>query len=51
MALLDATAGHPLTRLVSVMDHTPGDRQSPDIDRWFNHMIHEMEVDEAPVGT
>jgi alpha-D-ribose 1-methylphosphonate 5-triphosphate diphosphatase len=46
MALLDATAGHPLTRLVSVMDHTPGDRQSPDIDRWFNHMIHEMEVDE-----
>jgi alpha-D-ribose 1-methylphosphonate 5-triphosphate diphosphatase len=38
---------HPLTRLVSVMDHTPGDRQSPDIDRWFNHMIHEMEVDEA----
>jgi alpha-D-ribose 1-methylphosphonate 5-triphosphate diphosphatase len=47
MALLDATAGHPLTRLVSVMDHTPGDRQSPDIDRWFNHMIHEMEVDEA----
>jgi alpha-D-ribose 1-methylphosphonate 5-triphosphate diphosphatase len=47
MALLDATAEHPLTRLVSVMDHTPGDRQSPDIDRWFNHMIHEMEVDEA----
>jgi alpha-D-ribose 1-methylphosphonate 5-triphosphate diphosphatase len=47
MALLDATAGHPLTRLVSVMDHTPGDRQSPDIDRWFNHMIHEMEVDEV----
>ena len=47
MALLDATAGHPLTRLVSVMDHTPGDRQSPDIDRWFTHMIHEMEVDEA----
>jgi alpha-D-ribose 1-methylphosphonate 5-triphosphate diphosphatase len=47
MALLDATAEHPLTRLVSVMDHTPGDRQSPDIDRWFTHMIHEMEVDEA----
>jgi alpha-D-ribose 1-methylphosphonate 5-triphosphate diphosphatase len=46
MALLDATAGHPLTRLVSVMDHTPGDRQSPDIERWFTHMIHEMEVDE-----
>ncbi len=47
MALVDATIAHPLTRLVSVMDHTPGDRQSPDIDRWFSHMIHEMEVDEA----
>jgi alpha-D-ribose 1-methylphosphonate 5-triphosphate diphosphatase len=47
MALVDATAGHALTRLVSVMDHTPGDRQSPDIDRWFAHMIHEMEVDEV----
>jgi alpha-D-ribose 1-methylphosphonate 5-triphosphate diphosphatase len=46
MALIDATADHPLTRLVSVMDHTPGDRQSPDIGRWFSHMIHEMEVDE-----
>ncbi len=47
MGLVDATVAHPLTRLVSVMDHTPGDRQSPDIDRWFAHMIHEMEVDEA----
>ncbi|MDG4650144.1 alpha-D-ribose 1-methylphosphonate 5-triphosphate diphosphatase [Roseibacterium sp. SDUM158017] len=47
MALADATMRHPLTRLVSVMDHTPGDRQSPDIDRWFSHMIHELEVDEA----
>ena len=49
MALVDATIAHPLTRLVSVMDHTPGDRQSPDIDQWFHHMIHEMEVD-APTG-
>jgi len=47
MALVDATIAHPLTRLVSVMDHTPGDRQSPDVDRWFAHMIHEMEVDAA----
>lgn len=45
MALLDATIAHPLTKLVSVMDHTPGDRQSPDIEQWFQHMIHEMEVD------
>jgi alpha-D-ribose 1-methylphosphonate 5-triphosphate diphosphatase len=47
MALVDATIGHPLSRLVSVMDHTPGDRQSPDVEKWFQHMIHEMEVDEA----
>jgi alpha-D-ribose 1-methylphosphonate 5-triphosphate diphosphatase len=47
MALVDAAVHHPLTRLVSVMDHTPGDRQSPDVERWFNHMIHDMEVDEA----
>ncbi|MEM6712793.1 MAG: alpha-D-ribose 1-methylphosphonate 5-triphosphate diphosphatase [Pseudomonadota bacterium] len=36
----------PISRLVSVMDHTPGDRQSPNVERWFNHMIHEMEIDE-----
>lgn len=47
MGLVDATIGHPLTRLVSVMDHTPGDRQSPDVEAWFRHMIHDMEVDEA----
>jgi len=45
MKLVDATIDHPLTRLVSIMDHTPGDRQSPDIEKWFNHMIHDMEVD------
>ncbi|MEO0384905.1 MAG: alpha-D-ribose 1-methylphosphonate 5-triphosphate diphosphatase [Pseudomonadota bacterium] len=38
---------HPLAKLVSVMDHTPGDRQSPDVERWFNHMIHEMEISAA----
>lgn len=45
--LVDATIGKGLARLVSVMDHTPGDRQSPDMERWFHHMIHEMEIDEA----
>ena len=38
---------HPLAKLVSVMDHTPGDRQSPDLERWFRHMLHELEIDEA----
>ncbi|AHM04568.1 Metal-dependent hydrolase involved in phosphonate metabolism [Roseibacterium elongatum DSM 19469] len=47
MALTDAIIVLPVARLVSVMDHTPGDRQSPDVEKWFNHMIHEMEVDEV----
>lgn len=42
--LTAAAMEHGTCRLVSVMDHTPGDRQSPDIDRWLNHMIHEMEI-------
>lgn len=47
IGLVDATVGHRLTQLVSVMDHTPGDRQSVDMGKWFTHMIHEMEIDEA----
>ncbi|MFO7920138.1 MAG: alpha-D-ribose 1-methylphosphonate 5-triphosphate diphosphatase [Nioella sp.] len=43
--LVDATIGRDIARLVSVMDHTPGDRQSVDIEKWFTHMIHEMEID------
>lgn len=46
IGLVDATIGRGLARLVSVMDHTPGDRQSVDIDKWFHHMIHEMEIGE-----
>lgn len=44
--LVDGSIDLPETRLVSVMDHTPGDRQSPDIDKWFWHMIRDMEVTE-----
>ncbi|MEM6609274.1 MAG: alpha-D-ribose 1-methylphosphonate 5-triphosphate diphosphatase [Pseudomonadota bacterium] len=46
-ALVDATIDLPITRLMSVMDHTPGDRQSPDVEKWFWHMIRDMEVDEV----
>lgn len=46
-ALVDATIDLPITRLMSVMDHTPGQRQSPNVDKWFWHMIRDMEVDEA----
>lgn len=45
-ALVDAVIDAPHTRLVSVMDHTPGDRQSPDVEKWFWHMIRDMEVHE-----
>lgn len=47
LALVDATIDLPMTRLLSVMDHTPGDRQSPDVEKWFWHMIRDMEVDET----
>ena len=43
--LVDATIGRDIARLVSVMDHTPGDRQSPDIDAWFAQMIREVGID------
>ena len=44
--LLDSAIILPEAQLVSVMDHTPGDRQSPDIEKWFWHMIRDMEVHE-----
>ncbi len=44
MELVDDNIGRDITRLVSVMDHTPGDRQLPDIERWFDHMLKDMAV-------
>lgn len=39
--LFEAVVDHPLTRLLSVMDHTPGQRQYPDLEkhlaRWQAH--------------
>lgn len=32
--LFDTLADHPLIRLVSIMDHTPGQRQFTNIDKW-----------------
>ncbi|MEO0991229.1 MAG: alpha-D-ribose 1-methylphosphonate 5-triphosphate diphosphatase, partial [Pseudomonadota bacterium] len=46
MDLVDQNIGRDITRLVSVMDHTPGDRQSPDVDRWMRHMIQELGIGE-----
>ena len=45
IALTDATITSPLVRLVSVMDHTPGDRQSLDREHWLGRMAQEMGLD------
>ncbi|MEX5726656.1 alpha-D-ribose 1-methylphosphonate 5-triphosphate diphosphatase [Rhodovulum iodosum] len=44
IALTDANIARPIARLVSVMDHTPGDRQSLDVDRWTRRMAEAMHV-------
>lgn len=45
IALTDTTISSPLVRLVSVMDHTPGDRQSLDREHWLGRMAKEMGLD------
>lgn len=47
--LVDASVGRPLTRLMSVMDHAPGDRQSPDLQRWISRSAAalDLSVEEA----
>lgn len=47
IALVDEIMGRDIVRLVSVMDHTPGDRQSPDVERWLRHTLIEMGMTEA----
>ncbi|RMA43672.1 alpha-D-ribose 1-methylphosphonate 5-triphosphate diphosphatase [Rhodophyticola porphyridii] len=47
IALVDANITRDIAHLISVMDHTPGDRQSPNIEKWFWHMVRDMEVSEA----
>ncbi|MGC9371349.1 MAG: alpha-D-ribose 1-methylphosphonate 5-triphosphate diphosphatase [Paracoccaceae bacterium] len=44
MALTDANIGRAVTRLASVMDHTPGDRQSLDVTRWTERMARELKI-------
>ena len=49
MELVDAVMPRAITGLASVMDHTPGDRQSVDVEKWTRRMAHSMriEMDEA----
>ncbi len=46
VGLTDANIGRDIARLVSVMDHTPGDRQSVDVEHWLRRMIEDMQIDE-----
>ena len=43
--LVEANIDRPLVALASVMDHTPGDRQSPDVERWIRHMASSLGLD------
>jgi alpha-D-ribose 1-methylphosphonate 5-triphosphate diphosphatase len=38
---------HPLSRFLSLMDHAPGDRQSPDVDRYRKNNLAAFGHDEA----
>ena len=46
-ALVDANFDRTSVRMFSVMDHTPGDRQSPDIKAWTAKMAAQMQIDAA----
>ncbi|MEL6233097.1 MAG: alpha-D-ribose 1-methylphosphonate 5-triphosphate diphosphatase [Pseudomonadota bacterium] len=43
-ALAQPHLDRPIVRLVSVMDHTPGDRQSPDTERWLRATSKAMQI-------
>ncbi len=43
--LVDRNIGRTIARLVSVMDHTPGDRQSVDVEDWTQRMARDMQID------
>lgn len=42
--LLDQVIASPLVKLVSVMDHTPGDRQCPDIEAWIIDNASDLKI-------
>ncbi|WP_428927548.1 alpha-D-ribose 1-methylphosphonate 5-triphosphate diphosphatase [Marinibacterium sp. SX1] len=43
-ALVRQVIGQPSVRLVSVMDHTPGDRQCLDVDAWVQESARDMKI-------
>lgn len=42
--LTDTIISEPISRLVSLMDHTPGDRQSIDVDAWTRRNARDMQI-------
>jgi alpha-D-ribose 1-methylphosphonate 5-triphosphate diphosphatase len=45
--LAEAVIDGPLVRAMSLMDHTPGDRQSPDVERYIVKSARDMQVSVA----
>ena len=46
-AIVEAHLDHPLARFMSLMDHAPGDRQTPDVERYRRHHLSAFGHDEA----
>lgn len=46
-ATVERHAGHPWVRFLSLMDHAPGDRQTPDIERYRRFHLAAFDHDEA----
>jgi len=49
-SIVEQHIDHPLVRLMSLMDHAPGDRQSRDIERYRRSYLPEFNHDEAAVN-
>jgi alpha-D-ribose 1-methylphosphonate 5-triphosphate diphosphatase len=45
--IVEPYRGNPLWRFMSLMDHAPGDRQSPDIERWRSFNLKHFGFDAA----
>lgn len=46
-AIVEQYIDHPLSRFMSLMDHAPGDRQSPDVNRYRKNNLAAFGHDEA----
>ncbi|MEM7044382.1 MAG: alpha-D-ribose 1-methylphosphonate 5-triphosphate diphosphatase [Pseudomonadota bacterium] len=46
-SIVESRIDHPLVRFMSLMDHAPGDRQSPDVERYRKFYLPAFDHDEA----